>query len=230
MNTAEKMKSDLLPTPFDLGEFRRVLSRELAGPLEDVLSIKKDAGPVGQVVETAVLRTLGHISSNHRLYIMKPGKAGERKVKEAPPVKALGTLPIEDLKPSAVIDNGLVEMSLSQLYRATKDGRFYCCKPRGRSRGKLYPAWQFVHPVPDMLPEVLRVLEEQGEKYVHARMVTAEDELMELAPAEVLAGGLFNAGENLHPDQAGLLALQPSERLAIVKNVFGKPSREHRIG
>jgi hypothetical protein len=230
MNTAEKRKSELLPMPIDLGEFRRVLLKELAGPLEDVLSTKKDAGPVGQVVETVVLRTLGQISPNHRLYIMKPGKTGNRKFKEAPPVKVLDTLPVEDLKPSAVIDNGLVEMSLSQLYRATKDGRFYCSKPRGRSRGKLYPAWQFVHPVPDMLPEVLRVLAGQGEKYIHARMVTAEDELMELAPAEVLAGRLFNAGENLHSDQAELLTLQPSERLAIVKNVFGKPSREHQIG
>jgi hypothetical protein len=81
-----------------------------------------------------------------------------------------------------------------------------------------------------MLPEILSVLKEQGESHVHARMVTEEDDLMELAPAEVLAGCLFDASEQLHPEQAALLELPPSERLALVKKVFGKPSRQHAIG
>jgi len=68
-----------------------------------------------------------------------------------------------------VIEHGLVEMSVSQFYRATQQGRFYCAKPRGKSIGRVYPAWQFVAPVTEMLPEILSVLKEQGESHVHAR-------------------------------------------------------------
>ena len=75
-----------------------------------------------------------------------------RKIKELAPVRLLEPLPIEDLKPSKVIEDGLGKMSLSQLFRPTKDGRFYCSVPRGSSHGKLYPAWQFVEPVPNRLP------------------------------------------------------------------------------
>jgi hypothetical protein len=139
-------------------------------------------------------------------------------------------LPIGDLKPREVIASGLVKMSLSQLYRATQEGQFYCFIPRGRTHGKLYPAWQFVPPVSDILPEVLSLLRERGESYVHARMISEEDSLNELSPAEVLAGRPFSACTELHPMQAAMLELSTSERLALVKEVFEEPSRQHAIG
>jgi hypothetical protein len=139
-------------------------------------------------------------------------------------------LPPEDLKADEVIQRGLVEMSLSQLYRATQQGRFYCAKPRGKSNGRVYPSWQFVDPVPDMLPEVLRVLQEQGESRIYARMVTAEDALNELSPAEVLAGRPFQGRSELHSEQSAMLKLSKAERLALVKEIFEEPSREHAIG
>jgi hypothetical protein len=153
-----------------------------------------------------------------------------RKIKKLAPVRLLEPLPIEDLKPSEVIEFGLVEMSLSQLYRATKDGRFYCSMPRGRSHGQLYPAWQFVEPVPNMLPEVLRVLKEKGERYIHARMVSGEDELNELSAAEMLAGRPFSVRTALHPMQTAMLKLPAPKRLALVKELIEEPSREHAIG
>lgn len=230
MNTAGKRKSELLPKSFDSSEFLQLLSTELTGPLEHLLRSKKEAGAVQQVVETAVSTTLDRISTGEHLRVMKLRSPRVQQLKHAAPVEAPVPLPIEDLKPTAVIDHGLVEMSLSQLYRATEQGRFYCSMPRGRSHGKLYPAWQFVGPVPDMLPEVLRVLQEQGETYVHARMVSQEDELNELSPAEVLAGRPFCARAILEPQQAALLNLPIPERLALVKALFGQPSREHAIG
>ena len=64
------------------------------------------------------------------------------------PEKLNGLL-IEDLLPTDVVKQGLVDLSISQLYRATEHGRFYCTKPRGKKNGRLYPAWQFVGSVPE---------------------------------------------------------------------------------
>jgi hypothetical protein len=81
-----------------------------------------------------------------------------------------------------------------------------------------------------MLPEVLRVLRESGESRIHASMVTQEDELKELSPAEVLAGCPFVAREELDADQKALLKLSQKERFAVLKEVFGEPSRQHAMG
>lgn len=229
MTTAQKRGTEPPPTTFDLGEFLRLLSTALTRPLEDELGNKEAAGRVKQVVETAVFATITRLSHTRRGKNEKE-TAIRRKYRKDAVAKRAKPLPVEDLTPAEVVELGLVEMSVANLYRATKEGRYYCAKPRGKRIGRIYPAWQFVEPVTNILPEVLSVLKEQGETYIHARMVTAEDELMELAPAEVLAGRLFDVSEKLSSSQAALLALPPVERLAIVKKVFGKPSREHRIG
>lgn len=230
MNTAEKRKAEPLPMSIDSSEFSRLLSNELAGKLEDLSGQKQNAGAVEEMIETALLTTLHRISPSRRLYIKTRSRARGRSIKALAPAKVLAPLPVEDLKPSEVIERGLVEMSLSQLYRATTDGRFYCSVPRGRSHGKLYPSWQFVEPVPSMLPDVLRILKEKGERYVHARMVSGEDELNELSPAEMLAGRPFSVRADIHPMQTAMLNLPTAERLALVTELFELPSREHSIG
>jgi hypothetical protein len=235
MTTAQKISAKPLPTAFDPDELSKLLSTELTEPLENALGSKEEASAVKGLVKTALRNAIARLSraqqSDHQLDRNKQREdLGRRKFKKLAAGKAATTLPVADLTPTEVIEHGLLEMSVSQLYRATQQGRFYCAKPRGKSIGRVYPAWQFVAPVTEMLPEILSVLKEQGESHVHARMVTEEDDLMELAPAEVLAGCLFDASEQLHPEQAALLELPPSERLALVKKVFGKPSRQHAIG
>jgi hypothetical protein len=186
---------------------------------------------VKRLVEAALLNALAKMSRGRQLdSMMQQETLGLEKSRKRWAGEPAIPLPITDLTPREVIESGLVEMSLSQLYRATQQGRFYCSFPRGRSHGKLYPAWQFVPPVTDMLPEVLSVLQERGESYVHARMISEEDELNELSPAEVLAGRSFSARTELHPMQAEMLELPTPERLALVKEVFKEPSRQHAIG
>jgi hypothetical protein len=216
------------PTAVDLRELSDQFFTELAGPLEEALGSKKDAGKVEKIVKEALFITIRRMSRARRLEKEKGGRAARsRKFRKA---KISLPLPVEDLKPDEVIERGLVEMSVANLYRATQDGRFYCATPRGKRIGRVYPAWQFEEPVVGMLPQVLSVLKEQGEAYIHARMVSEDDDLMELAPAEVLAGRLFNPNQELDPEQAALLQLPAPERLALVKEVFGKPSRQNAIG
>lgn len=228
MTTAQKRVAEPEPTPVDLREFSDQFFTELAGPLAHVLGSKKDAGRVKQVVKNALNATIDRISQSRRLEKEKRARATRSMSLKKARIPA--PLPVEDLKPEEVIERRLVEMSVANLYRATQDGRFYCATPRGKRIGRVYPAWQFVEPVTAMLPQVLSVLKEQGETYIHARMVSEDDDLMELAPAEVLAGRLFNPGQALHPEQAALLARPPSERLAFVKKVFAQPLRHEAIG
>jgi hypothetical protein len=231
MTTARKTEPEPLPTAVDPSELCRLILDELTAPLENLLGSKKEADVVKRLVETTFWNVLAKMSQARQLDSkMQPGSLKRGKSRKRGTGKSAITLSVADLTPHEVIESGLVEMSLSQLYRATQQGRFYCAKPPGKSTGRVYPSWQFEEPVTNMLPEVLSVLREQGEKYINARMVTAEDDLMELAPAEVLAGRLFDANEQLHPEQAALLALPTFERLALVKKVFGRPSRENGIG
>ena len=231
MTIAQKRVPEPLHIAIDPKELWRLLCAELTGPLENALGSKKKADDVIRIVEAALLKVLARMSRTRQLDSkMQRESLSREKSRKRGAGKLAIALPVADLTPHEVIQNGLVEMSLSQLYRATQQGRFYCAKPRGKSTGRVYPSWQFEEPVTNMLPEVLSVLREQGEKYIHARMVTAEDDLMELAPAEVLAGRLFDADEQLHSGPAALLALPTSERLALVKKVFGKPLRQNTIG
>jgi hypothetical protein len=90
----------------------------------------------------------------------------------------------------------------------TDQWRFYCTVPHGKTNGRLYPAWQFVGSVSDVLPEVLAVLKDKQEKRVHARFVTAADELNELAPAEVFAVEAFATRRRVAPSQKRILSLR----------------------
>lgn len=122
-------------------------------------------------------------------------------------------LPTATLKPSEVIAQGLVQLSLASLYRYVDTNRFYCVKPPGQMNGRAFPAWQFVQPVPEMLYVVLEALRGALSTEVHAFFVTARDELNELAPAELLAGKPFDGRGELHSSQKRLLQLAATERL-----------------
>ncbi|RFU44527.1 hypothetical protein [Paraburkholderia sp. DHOC27] len=122
------------------------------------------------------------------------------------------SLPVANLKPSEVIEQGLVQLSIASLYRYVDSSRFYCVKPPGQTNGRAFPAWQFVQPVPELLPPVLEKLRGALTTEVHAFLVTALDELNELAPAEMLAGKPFTGRGELHASQKRLLQLAATER------------------
>ncbi|HDR9240146.1 hypothetical protein [Burkholderia vietnamiensis] len=121
-------------------------------------------------------------------------------------------LPVANLKPSEVVEQKLVTLSIASLYRSVEAGRFYCVRPRGQTNGRVFPAWQFVGAVPELLPKVLDSFRGALETEVHAFFVTARDELNELAPAELLAGKLFEGRGAPHASQRRLLNLPTVER------------------
>lgn len=103
-------------------------------------------------------------------------------------------------------------MSQATLYRALEQRRFYSTTPRGKTIGRLFPAWQFVEPVPELIGSVLEQLSTLPATQIHAFWVTRADELNELAPAEVLAGLPFETTTSLHPAQRFLLGQPPVVR------------------
>ncbi|MCR4469788.1 MULTISPECIES: hypothetical protein [unclassified Burkholderia] len=126
------------------------------------------------------------------------------------------SLPVANLKPSEVIEQGLVQLSIASLYRYVDANRFYCVKPPGQTNGRAFPAWQFVQPVPELLPRILELLRGALTTEVHAFFVTARDELNELAPAELLAGKPFAGRGELHASQKRLLQLAAMERQRLI--------------
>ncbi|MDL2354759.1 MAG: hypothetical protein QFF03_05845 [Pseudomonadota bacterium] len=126
------------------------------------------------------------------------------------------SLPVARLSAAEVLAEGRTAMSQATLYRAADSGRCYSVTPGGRSIGKEFPAWQFVEPVPELIPAVLTCLAGQPGSEVHAFWVSAADALNELAPAELLAGCGFETRATLHPSQQALLALPSAARLKKV--------------
>lgn len=144
--------------------------------------------------------------------------------------RSAARLPAGDLPPAEVIERQLVSMTLSNLYRAAANGRFYFITSQGRANGRLFPAWQFVSPVPSVLPQALAQLQQHAESERHALLVSEADELNELSPAEVLAGRPFESRAVLEPSQVKLLSLPTLERLAIVKRVLERPAASQSVG
>ena len=128
------------------------------------------------------------------------------------PLEKRRELPVANLKPSDTIGGHKGRLSLASLYRHVESGRFYCVVPAGQSNGREFPAWQFVEPVPELLQPVLFALRGSLRIEVHAFFVTGQDELNELAPAEVLAGVPFETRPSVHPSQLRLLQLPVTER------------------
>jgi len=132
-------------------------------------------------------------------------------------------LPVTNMKPSEVIEKRKVRMSLASLYRSVDASKFYCVVPSGQTNGREFPEWQFVDPVPELLPPVLLALRGALRTEVHAFLVTAQDALNELAPAEVLAGVAFETRASVHGSQQRLMQLPASERKRKVLALIDGP-------
>ncbi|MGV7241669.1 hypothetical protein [Caballeronia sp. M23-90] len=130
-------------------------------------------------------------------------------------------LPAVNLKPSEVIEQRKVSMSLASLYRYVDANKFYCVVPPGQTNGREFPAWQFVEPVPDLLPPILAALRGSIRTEIHAFLVAERDELNELAPAELLAGIPFETRAGVHASQLRLMQLPATDRQRRVLNLAG---------
>ncbi len=131
---------------------------------------------------------------------------------DSAPADGNRTLPVARLKAAEVIAQGKTAMSQATLYRAVDSGRCYSVTPGGLAIGKLFPAWQFAEPVPELIAPVLSCLAAAPGSEVHAFWVTAADVLNELCPAELLAGLPFETRGALHPSQRALLGLPSGTR------------------
>lgn len=209
----------------DPWQFAEQLASDLDPPLQRALGDKAEVAKVMSVVRRVLrdhLRKMPDAPSQDRV-----GNASSATHRSHP---LRDPLPVDELKPKDVLLADLVDMSLPSLYRATEQGRFYCLKPRGKSNGRVYPAWQFAGQVPAMLPQVLTWLAAVGEGDVHTRLVVMVDELNGLSPAEVLAGQGFGSRDYLLPAQARLLALPDARRLDLVRDYLTQTPRAEAIG
>ena len=106
--------------------------------------------------------------------------------------------------------------ALTTLYRYDEAGRLYCVKPSAKQNGRMFPAWQFVDPVPSLLPHVSTELRGVLQFELHAFFVTQQDDLNELSPAEMLAGLPLENRQAVSPAQERLLSLSTADRLQRV--------------
>lgn len=218
-STAARRRSHAEPTAVSFAQsvvlpsdFTRRVARRLAQPLHEALA--RRASPEQRAAEV-----LGLVRESLQHEIDRAAAARQAPGAPPPPAPAApfaDRLPLEDLSAAQVLERGLVQLSQASLYRAVREQRFYCIRPRGRTHGRLFPAWQFVDPVPELLPAVLAQLAAQPPASVHAFWVSALDALNELSPAEVLAGRPFALRAALHASQQRLLALPAAERGARV--------------
>jgi hypothetical protein len=129
----------------------------------------------------------------------------------APEKSKPSALPVAMLTPTEVVAKQKVN-ALTTLYRYDKEGQVYCVMPRAKKNGRVFPAWQFVDPVPNLLPQVIAALRGVMQFEIHAFLVTQQDELNELSPAEVLAGRPFETRREVLPEQDRILSLPVAER------------------
>lgn len=133
----------------------------------------------------------------------------------ARPDDKASTLPITMWSPAEVVAKQKLS-ALTTLYRYDKAGKLYCVKPSAKQNGRMFPAWQFVDPVPSLLPRVITELRGVLQFELHAFFVTQQDDLNDLSPAEMLAGLPFENRGAVSPAQTRLLSLSTAERLQRV--------------
>lgn len=131
------------------------------------------------------------------------------------PEEKATALPVTMWSPAEVVAKQKLS-ALTTLYRYDKAGKLYCVKPSAKQNGRMFPAWQFVDPVPSLLPHVITELRGVLQFELHAFFVTQQDDLNELSPAEMLAGLPFENRGAVSPAQARLLSLPTAERLQRV--------------
>jgi hypothetical protein len=120
------------------------------------------------------------------------------------------TLPVSKWSPEEVLKR--TGMSKSTLYRGDHT-KFYSVIPPGMQNCRAYPAWQFVGDVPSHLPHVLEVLNRKSRIQINTFLVSEQDALNELSPAEVLAGLPFEDRTALAPAQSRMLSHPDKVRL-----------------
>lgn len=123
------------------------------------------------------------------------------------------SLPVSKWEPEEVLKH--TGMSKSTLYRGDHT-KFYSVIPPGMQNGRAYPAWQFVGDVPHYLPQVLSVLNRKSRLQVNTFLVSEQDALNELSPAEVLAGRPFEDRGTLGASQKRMLSLSAELRVGKV--------------
>lgn len=129
----------------------------------------------------------------------------------ARPDDKASALPIALWSPAEVVAKQKLS-ALTTLYRYDKAGKLYCVKPSAKQNGRMFPAWQFVDPVPSLLPHVITELRGVLQFELHVFFVTQQDDLNELSPAEMLAGLPFENRGAVSPARARLLSLPTAER------------------
>jgi hypothetical protein len=194
----------------DARQLVRDVAESFASDIEGTLRVK-----VPELADSSIRDLLRHVLEERFATILASSDANES--------KARSSLPVVNLKPPEVIEQRKVRMSLASLYRYVEANKFYCVVPSGQSNGREFPAWQFAGPVPELLPPVLLALRGALRTEVHAFLVTAQDALNELAPAELLAGAPFETRASLHPSQERLLQLPANERLRKVLALINGP-------
>lgn len=195
----------------DARQLVRDVAESFASDIEGTLRVK-----VPELADSSIRDLLRHVLEERFATILASGDVGGSEARSS-------SLPVVNLKPSEVIEQRKVRMSLASLYRYVEANKFYCVVPSGQSNGREFPAWQFAGPVPELLPPVLLALRGALRTEVHAFLVTAQDALNELAPAEVLAGAPFETRASLHPSQQRLLQLPANERQRKVLALINGP-------
>lgn len=195
----------------DASKLVREVAESFAADIEGTLRVK-----VPELADSSIRNLLRHVLELRFATILASSETGRS---EAPS----SSLSVVNLKPSEVIEQRKVRMSLASLYRYVDASKFYCVVPSGQSNGREFPAWQFAGPVPELLQPVLLALRGALRTEVHAFLVTAQDMLNELAPAEVLAGVPFETRTSLHPSQQRLLQLVANERQSKVLQLINGP-------
>ncbi len=187
----------------DRKAFARSFAASLKGPLQETLAHRGKKPDVASLLKLVEKQLAVH------LQLQRSSSGGK-------PVAKRHTLPIDYLKPAEVVARAHVAMSQATLYRAVADHRFYSVAPKGLSNGRVFPAWQFVDPVPDLLAPVLRKLAPSPPRTMHTFLVSEAEALNDLSPAEVLAGLPMESRGKLHTSQHRLLALPSIERQRLV--------------
>lgn len=199
--------------PLDAQRAARDVAELFASDLEGTLRRQ-----VPELATSAIHELVRSVLERRLATMLAPDNAHESESR-------LPMLPVANLKPSDVIEQRKVRMSLASLYRYVEANKFYCVVPSGQSNGREFPAWQFVEPVPELLQPVLVALRGSLRTEVHAFFVTAQDALNELAPAEALAGVPFETRPSLHPSQLRLLQLPAMERQRRVLSLVQAPEK-----
>ncbi|WP_331692625.1 hypothetical protein [Pandoraea sputorum] len=123
------------------------------------------------------------------------------------------SLPVSNWGPAEVLKH--TGMSKSTLYRGDHT-KFYSVIPPGMQNGRAYPAWQFVGDAPHYLPQVLSILNRKSRLQVNTFLVSEQDALNELSPAEVLTGLSFEDRGALGAPQRRMLSMPAEMRLEKV--------------